>query len=154
MRCLLVAGVALLAHGQSAGAQTLGRQISNPYCDIATYQNDARVSPGADGTAHFDQGRQVIFVHRSAYQRPWYVRLILAHECAHHALRHVGNTALTRWQKEIDADCWAAQALVRSGDVQTLADILRELPGATKIGRPDEPTVPQRVATIRRCARM
>lgn len=134
-----------------AGAQG-STPIQNPYCQVPTFLDDYRVSPGAVGSAMLVQSRPIIFIHRNAYQRDWYLRLTLAHECGHHVLGHVGNTQLSRWQKEMDADCWAARILLQARDFNTLRAIVQELPNATKIGRPDEPSVPQRLQIIRRCS--
>lgn len=134
-----------------AGAQS-STPIRNPYCQVPTFLDDYRVSPGAVGSATLAQSGPVIFIHRNAYQRDWYLRLTLAHECGHHVLGHVGNTQLSRWQKEMDADCWAARVLRQARDLHTLRAIVLELPNATKIGRPDEPSVPQRVQIIRQCS--
>lgn len=121
---LAIAGLGLFC-GSSQAARMGLPKTDNPYCDVATYM--LRDVPEQAMSMLDSNGRPVIVV--SGYtliERPSYGRFLMAHECCHHTLGHVGRyheglghvgpqpffyIAPALKQMELDADCCAVKML-------------------------------------------
>lgn len=89
---------------------------------------------------------------------PYLEPFVYAHECAHHALGHTSPAGLLREghafrEKELAADCWAAETLVASGE----ANIVREQielfrSQADQRSGPRYPLYTERAAKLAACA--
>ncbi|MEM8539166.1 MAG: hypothetical protein AAGF56_15055 [Pseudomonadota bacterium] len=112
---LLLAMAAPAAAQAPAQFEIIG---SAPYCDATVVQG---TNPrGASASA--PQGRGVILIDPDVLaDLPYLMPFVLAHECAHHVLGHTSPQGLLREghafrQKELDADCWAANHLAKVGE--------------------------------------
>jgi hypothetical protein len=99
--------------------------IENPYCPITTYM--LRDVPEQAVSTKDPRGRPVIVVSRRTFRdRPSYGKFLMAHECCHHTLGHVGKfrkglggqgpqpffyIAPELKRMELEADCCAIKLL-------------------------------------------
>ena len=137
---LATAGLALLCG--SAGAGRLWMPTTeNPYCDVTTYT--LRDVPEQGMSMSDSRGRPVIVL--SGYtlaDKPSYGRFLMAHECCHHSLGHVGRfskrlgqvgpqpffyLAPALKQMELDADCCAIKMLRAKHDADSIGSAEEEM---------------------------
>lgn len=129
MRLPLVIAVAVaglwLFCGSSQAARMWLPKTDNPYCDVSTYT--LRDVPEQAMSMLDSNGKPLIVVNgRTLVQEPAYGRFLLAHECCHHTLGHVGRykenlghvgpqpffyIAPALRQMELEADCCAVRML-------------------------------------------
>ena len=129
MRLPVVAAVALAGLGLFCGSSHAARmwlpKTDNPYCDVSTYT--LRDVPEQAMSMLDSNGKPLIVVNgRTLVQEPAYGRFLLAHECCHHTLGHVGRykenlghvgpqpffyIAPALRQMELEADCCAVRML-------------------------------------------
>lgn len=84
----IIGGLGLL--DGTAEARRGLRTIENPYCPITTYM--LRDVPEQAASLKDPQGRPIIVVSRRTFRdRPSYGKFLIAHECCHHTLGHVGK---------------------------------------------------------------
>jgi len=100
-------------------------KTDNPYCDVSTYT--LRDIPEQAMSMLDSNGKPLIVVNgRTLVDEPAYGRFLLAHECCHHTLGHVGRykenlghvgpqpffyIAPELKQMELEADCCAVRML-------------------------------------------
>lgn len=126
------------AHGQAEALQ-------NPYCMISTYHNE---SVPYRGFAMIGPDGPVIYVRSDGMQDQNLYRFILAHECGHHAHRHVESwpeSAQANAQRELQADCWGAQTIASQFDSMALQAAFSDAQTQGPFGQ-------QRIAMIQQCA--
>ncbi len=120
-----IAGLLLFCGGSSQAARMWLPKTDNPYCDISTYT--LRDIPEQAMSMLDSNGRPLIVVNgRTLTDEPAYGRFLLAHECCHHTLGHVGRykedlghvgpqpffyIAPALKQMELEADCCAVRML-------------------------------------------
>ena len=129
LRLPIVAIVAAIAGlGLFCGKADAGRwlpEVDNPYCPIKTYvlRDVAELASSMTDT----QGRPVIVVNSlTLHQEPAYGKFLMAHECCHHTLGHIGKFKRGLGQvgpqaffyvqpelrrMELEADCCAVKLL-------------------------------------------
>jgi len=173
MRLSLVGALALATLALCGGSADAGRmwlpKTGNPYCDVTTYA--LRDVPEQAMSMHDSRGRPVIVV--SGYtlaDKPAYSRFLLAHECCHHSLGHVGRfskktgvgnvgpqpffyLAPVLKQMELDADCCAIKILRSKHDTDGVGSAEEEMKhfGPTPTGA-YYPTGLERAENIAACA--
>jgi hypothetical protein len=132
---MLVAVIAGL--GLFSGRADAGRwlpTVENPYCGIATYA--LRDIPEQGSSMTDSWGRPVIVVNtRTLRDDPAYGEFLMAHECCHHSLGHVGKfkqqlgqlgpqpffyIAPQLKQMELDADCCAVRLLKKRHESRSI----------------------------------
>jgi hypothetical protein len=124
---VLIAAVAAvwLCSGSSEAARMWLPKADNPYCDVTTYT--LREVPEQAMSMLDSNGRPVIVVNAMTLtEQPAYGRFLMAHECCHHTLGHVGRyregfghvgpqpffyIAPALKQMELEADCCAVKML-------------------------------------------
>lgn len=125
-----------------------------PYCSAMLIHGDNPRGASASAAG----GKQVIVFDPVVMRSLPYSRAFtLAHECAHHLLRHTSIAGLLReghdfQAKELAADCMAAELLIANGEkAEALAqrDRFQSL-GDTKPG-PRYPSFERRAAELTRC---
>ena len=120
-----LAGLWLLCGSSSQAARMWLPKTDNPYCDISTYT--LRDIPEQAMSMLDSNGRPLIVVNgRTLVDEPAYGRFLLAHECCHHTLGHVGRykedlghvgpqpffyIAPALKEMELEADCCAVRML-------------------------------------------
>lgn len=128
MRLPVVALAAIAGLGLSCGSAQAGRflpTVENPYCPITTYTLRDVAEQASSMTDR--SGRPVIVVNlRTLREHPSYGKFLMAHECCHHTLGHVGKfrdrlggvgpqaffyIAPALKQMELEADCCAVKLL-------------------------------------------
>ena len=129
MRLPVVAVVAIAGLGLFCGSSQAAKMwlptADNPYCDVTTYT--LRDVPEQAMSMLDSNGRPVIVVSYAALtEKPPYGRFLMAHECCHHTLGHVGRyreslghvgpqpffyIAPALKQMELEADCCAVKML-------------------------------------------
>jgi len=126
-------------------ARGQGEALQNPYCAIPTFRNE---TVPYRGFAMVGPNGPVIYVRSDGMQDQNLYRFILAHECGHHAHRHVESwpeSAEANAQRELQADCWGAQTI--AGQLDAMA-----LQAAFSDARTQGPFGQQRIAMIQQCA--
>ncbi len=126
-------------------ARGQGEALQNPYCAVPTYRND---TVPYRGFAMIGPNGPVIYVRGDGMTDPNLYRFILAHECGHHAHRHVESwpeSAEANAQRELEADCWGAQVIAQQLDSAALMAAFNDANTQGPFGQ-------QRNATIQRCA--
>ena len=119
-----IAGLGLFC-GSSQAARMWMPKADNPYCDVTTYT--LRDVPEQAMSMLNSNGKPVIVVNAMTLNdQPSYGRFLMAHECCHHTLGHVGRyregfghvgpqpffyIAPALKQMELDADCCAVKLL-------------------------------------------
>jgi hypothetical protein len=124
---VLIAAIAAvwLSSGSSEAARMWLPKADNPYCDVTTYT--LRDVPEQAMSMLDSNGKPVIVVSAMMLsEQPSYGRFLMAHECCHHTLGHVGRyregfghvgpqpffyIAPTLKQMELEADCCAVKLL-------------------------------------------
>lgn len=124
---VLMAAIASLGLfcGSSQAAKMWMPKADNPYCDVDTYR--LREVPEQAMSMLDSNGKPVIVVSATTLaDQPSYGHFLLAHECCHHTLGHVGRyreqlghvgpqpffyIAPALKQMELDADCCAVKML-------------------------------------------
>ena len=129
MRLPVVIVVAIAGLGLFCGSAHAARmwlpKTDNPYCDVSTYT--LRDIPEQAMSMLDSNGKPLIVVNgRTLVDEPAYSRFLLAHECCHHTLGHVGRykenlghvgpqpffyIAPALRQMELEADCCAVRML-------------------------------------------
>jgi hypothetical protein len=129
MRFLVLALAAIAGLGLFGGSSQAARmwlpKADNPYCDVTTYR--ARELPEQAMSMLDSNGKPAIVISGlTMMEKPSYGRFLMAHECCHHKLGHVGRfreglghvgpqpffyIAPALRQMELDADCCAAKML-------------------------------------------
>jgi len=120
-----IAGLWLFCGSSSQAARMWLPKTDNPYCDISTYT--LRDIPEQAMSMLDSNGRPLIVVNgRTLVDEPAYGRFLLAHECCHHTLGHVGRykedlghvgpqpffyIAPALKEMELEADCCAVRML-------------------------------------------
>ena len=93
MRLSIVALAAIGGLGLFCDSAQAGRwlpTIENPYCPITTYM--VHDMPEQAASMKDPKGRPIIVVNRRTFrERPSYSKFLIAHECCHHTLGHVGK---------------------------------------------------------------
>ena len=171
MRLPVVVAVAIaglwLFCGSAQAAKMRLPQTDNPYCDVATYL--LREVPEQAMSMLDSNGRPVIVVSgQTLLQTPSYGRFLLAHECCHHTLGHVGRyheslghvgpqpffyIAPALKQMELDADCCAVRMLKFMHETDSIESAEEEMVnfGASPTGA-YYPTGTERADNIAKCA--
>jgi hypothetical protein len=119
-----IAGLGLFC-GSSEAARMWMPKADNPYCDVTTYT--LREVPELAMSMLDSNGKPAIVVSAMTLaDQPSYGRFLMAHECCHHTLGHVGRyreqlghvgpqpffyIAPGLKQMELDADCCAVKLL-------------------------------------------
>jgi hypothetical protein len=171
MRLPIVVALAIAGLGLFCGSSQAARmglpKTDNPYCDVATYM--LREVPEQAMSMLDSNGRPVIVV--SGYtliERPSYGRFLMAHECCHHTLGHVGRyheslghvgpqpffyIAPALKQMELDADCCAVRMLKFKHETDSIESAEEAMVnfGATPTGA-YYPTGTERADNIAKCA--
>ena len=84
-----IAGLWLFCGSSSQAARMWLPKTDNPYCDVSTYT--LRDIPEQAMSMLDSNGKPLIVVNgRTLVDEPAYGRFLLAHECCHHTLGHVG----------------------------------------------------------------
>jgi hypothetical protein len=133
-----IAAVSLFG-GSSEAARIWLPKADNPYCDVTTYT--LRDVPEQAMSMLDSNGKPVIVVSAMTLnEQPSYGRFLMAHECCHHTLGHVGRyreglghvgpqpffyIAPALKQMELDADCCAVK-LLKSKNVTDAIDAGRQ----------------------------
>jgi hypothetical protein len=138
----------------------------NPYCDVATYM--LREVPEQAMSMLDSNGRPVIVVSGfTLVDKPSYGRFLMAHECCHHTLGHVGRyreglghvgpqpffyIAPALKQMELDADCCAVRILKTKHETDSIESAEEAMVnfGAMPTGA-YYPTGTERADNITRC---
>ena len=89
---------------------------------------------------------------------PFLDEFVFAHECGHHALKHVSPLGTLRTDlpfkiKELNADCWAGKAMAKAGFQKIIRDqitIFRD--PATPASAPRYPTYGERADKLEECS--
>jgi hypothetical protein len=124
MMAVAMAGLGLCC-GSSQAARMWLPKTDNPYCDVSTHT--LRDIPEQAMSMLDSNGKPLIVVNgRTLVDEPAYGRFLLAHECCHHTLGHVGRykedlghvgpqpffyIAPALKQMELEADCCAVRML-------------------------------------------
>lgn len=135
--------------GETQAARMWLPTTDNPYCGVTTYM--LRDLPEQAMSTLDSNGRPVIVVSSSTLvDTPLYGRFLLAHECCHHSLGHVGHyqeefghvgpqpffyIAPALKQMELDADCCAVRMLKSRNEGDSI-----ESAHAAMVGFGDMPT--------------
>lgn len=138
---LAIAGLAL-SWGSADARRMSMPETKNPYCDIKTYT--FRNLPQQAMSLRDSKGRPIILVNTyTLADKPSYSRFLMAHECCHHSLGHVGRfsrgagpvgpqpfyyIAPALKGMELEADCCAIKILRSKND----ADGIESAEGAMK----------------------
>ncbi len=162
-----IAGLLLFCGGSSQAARMWLPKTDNPYCDISTYT--LRDIPEQAMSMLDSNGRPLIVVNgRTLVDQPAYGRFLLAHECCHHTLGHVGRykedlghvgpqpffyIAPALKQMELEADCCAVRMLKFKHETDSIefAEEAMESFGGTPTGA-YYPTGNERADNIAKCA--
>ena len=142
-------------------------KTENPYCDISTYT--LRELPEEAMSMHDSNGKPVIVVSAlTLVDKPSYGRFLIAHECCHHSLGHVGRfrdglgqvgpqrffyIAPALKQMELDADCCAVKMLRskdETGSIGSAEEAMMRF-GSSPTGA-YYPTGTERAANIAKCS--
>jgi hypothetical protein len=167
----VVTAAAIVALGLNCGsAQAQSRwlaAIENPYCAISTYRLRDLDEQAMSATDR--RGLPLIVVSGTTLKdRPSYTRFLLAHECCHHSLGHVGRSrvglgnvgpqpffyiAPVLKQMELEADCCAIKLLRSKQEKDGIAAAREAMVrfGPKPTGA-HYPTGLERVDTIDKCA--
>jgi hypothetical protein len=130
---LAIAGFGL-SFGSAQAARMWLPKAENPYCDITTYK--LRELPEQAMSMLDSNGKPVIVVSgMTLMEKPLYGHFLMAHECCHHSLGHIGRyreglghvgpqpffyIAPALRQMELEADCCAVKMLRERGDVDSI----------------------------------
>jgi len=136
-RFLLTALAAILALGTSSDGAKAGRwlpTVENPYCAITTYS--LRDVPEQASSLTDSNGQPVIVINLATLRNhPQYGRFLMAHECCHHTLGHVGKfreelghvgpqaflyIAPQLKRMELEADCCAVKLLREKHELDSI----------------------------------
>jgi hypothetical protein len=166
MLATAVAGLALYC-GSAEAARTWLPKTDNPYCDITTYT--LRDVPEQAMSLLDSRGKPAIVVSGvTLTEKPAYGRFLMAHECCHHSLGHVGRyreglghvgpqpfffIAPALRQMELDADCCAVKLLRQREQADSIESAERAMAafGDAPTGA-YYPTGNERVENIEKCA--
>jgi hypothetical protein len=129
-----IAGLGLLC-GSTQAARMWLPKAENPFCDVTTYR--LRELPEQAMSMLDSNGKPVIVVSGiTLAEKPAYGRFLMAHECCHHSLGHIGRyreglghvgpqpffyIAPALKQMELDADCCAVKMLKQKGETDSIA---------------------------------
>jgi hypothetical protein len=160
-----IAGLCLFCSGAQTARMWMPK-TDNPYCNVDTYM--LRDVPEQALSTHDSNGVPVIVVNATTLaDNPPYGRFLMAHECCHHTLGHVGRfeslgqvgpqpffyIAPALKQMELDADCCAIKMLKSKNDTDSIKSA-REMMmsfGSNPTGA-YYPTGIERVDNIDKCA--
>lgn len=164
----MAASVGLGLFGGSAQAARMWLpKADNPYCDVTTYR--ARELPEQAMSLLDSNGRPTIIISGLALaEQPSYGRFLMAHECCHHKLGHVGRfreglghvgpqpffyIAPALRQMELDADCCAVKLLRERQEADSIVSAEQAMAefGDKPTGA-YYPTGTERVDNIDKCA--
>ena len=128
-----VAGLGLYCSSSEAARMWMPK-ADNPYCDVTTYT--LRDVPEQAMSMLDSNGKPVIVVNAMTLNdQPPYGRFLMAHECCHHTLGHVGRyregfghvgpqpffyIAPALKQMELDADCCAVKLLRSKHEMESI----------------------------------
>ena len=163
---LAMAGV-WLSSGSADAARMWLPKANNPYCDITTYM--ARELPEQAMSMLDRNGKPVIVMSAATLAaEPAYGGFLMAHECCHHSLGHVGRyreglghvgpqpffyikPALR--QMELDADCCAVKMLRERQQAESISSAAQAMQvfGDAPTGA-YYPTGLERAENIAKCA--
>lgn len=142
-------------------------KTDNPYCEITTYM--ARDLPEQAMSMTDRNGKPVIVMSGTTLAaEPSYGRFLMAHECCHHSLGHVGRyreglghvgpqpfffIAPALREMELDADCCAVKMLRERQQADSIASAERAMQafGDAPTGA-YYPTGTERAGNIAKCA--
>ncbi len=160
-----IASLALFC-GSSQAARMWLPKTENPYCDVTTYK--LRELPEQAMSMLDSNGKPVIVVSGlTLTEKPSYGRFLMAHECCHHSLGHIGRyreglghvgpqpffyIAPALRQMELEADCCAVRMLRDKGEGNSIlsAEEAMQSFGATPTGA-HYPTGIERAENIAKC---
>lgn len=165
---LAMAAIAGLALSSSAEAARMWLpKTDNPYCDVTTYM--LREVPEQAMSLLDSGGKPAIVISGlTLREQPSYGRFLMAHECCHHSLGHVGRfreglghvgpqpffyIAPALRQMELEADCCAVKLLKQrqqADSIKSAEDAMAAF-GDTATGA-YYPTGNERVENIEKCA--
>ncbi|HXG79816.1 MAG TPA: hypothetical protein VNJ31_10830 [Methyloceanibacter sp.] len=171
MRLRDLAATALIIIWLALGSAEAGRlwlpQTENPYCDVSTYL--LRDVPEQAMSMLDTSGKPAIVVNRlTLTEQPSYGKFLMAHECCHHKLGHVGRyreglghvgpqpffyIAPVLRQMELEADCCAVKLLKERQEIDSIesAESAMAIFGDKPTGA-YYPTGNERVQNIAKCA--
>jgi hypothetical protein len=153
--------------GGSHAARLWLPKTDNPYCDITTYA--LREVPEQAMSMLDSSGKPVIVVSSlTLAERPSYGRFLMAHECCHHSLGHVGRyreslghvgpqpffyIAPALKQMELEADCCAVKMLKQRHQTDSIESAREAMAafGDRQTGA-YYPTGTERVENMTKCA--
>jgi hypothetical protein len=163
----LAVAAAWLASGSADAARMWLPKAANPYCDVTTYM--ARELPEQAMSLLDRNGKPVIVMSGATLaEEPAYGRFLMAHECCHHSLGHVGRyreglghvgpqpffyIAPALRQMELDADCCAVKMLRERHEADSISSAERAMQafGEEPTGA-YYPTGSERAENIVKCA--
>jgi hypothetical protein len=160
-----IAGLGLIC-GSSEAARMWLPKTENPFCDVQTYK--LRDLPEQAMSMLDSNGKPVIVVSGlTLAEKPFYGRFLMAHECCHHSLGHIGRyreglghvgpqpffyIAPQLARMELEADCCAVKLLKQKQErdsILSAEEAMAEF-GSQPTGA-HYPTGTARVDNIARC---
>jgi hypothetical protein len=169
MRVPVVAAILVLGLScGSAGARQLWLPtVDNPFCPIKTYMLP-ELAEHALSAIDRDKQPVIVVSARAMVEEMAYGRFLMAHECCHHTLGHVGSNrqelghigpqrffylAPQLRRMELDADCCAAKLLAAKRELAPIAAARETMSrfGTNPTGA-HYPTGIERAVNIARCA--
>jgi hypothetical protein len=163
--------VAILTLGLSCGGASAGQlwlpAIENPFCPIKTYMLPELAEQAISATDR-DKHPVIVVSARAMVETAAYARFLMAHECCHHTLGHVGSNqqelghigpqrffylAPQLRRMELDADCCAARLLAAKRELEPISAARATMSrfGTNPTGA-HYPTGIERAVNIARCA--
>jgi hypothetical protein len=131
---MAIAGIGLFSSSSEAARMWLPK-AENPYCDVVTYR--LRDLPEQAMSMLDANGKPVIVVSGlTLADKPAYGKFLMAHECCHHSLGHIGRyreglghvgpqpffyIAPQLAQMELEADCCAVKLLRQRRELDSIA---------------------------------
>jgi hypothetical protein len=163
---LASAGLALLC-GSAQAARMWLPKAENPFCDVTTYK--LRELPEQAMSMLDSSGKPVIVISGlTLAEKPSYGRFLMAHECCHHSLGHIGRyreglghvgpqpffyIAPQLKQMELEADCCAVKMLKQKHETDSIESAEQAMAAfGNKPTGAYYPTGIERVETIAKCA--
>jgi hypothetical protein len=151
----LILGVALCFLANTVRAQSVFAGFDD-FCGLpVVVAHDpqgasARTDPNGQKFIHIDPGAMANWTASRIF--------LLAHECAHHRLGHTNSLGtLERYmggtaKQELEADCWAAEALSNAGYDNEVQRTANQTSNMGHFASPGYPTGTQRSRNILKCA--
>jgi hypothetical protein len=170
MRPLVVAALVMtglsLVCGSSEAARMWLPKAENPFCDVTTYKL-RELSEEAMSMLDSNGKPMIVISGLTLAEKPSYGRFLMAHECCHHSLGHVGRyreglghvgpqpffyIAPQLAQMELEADCCAVKMLKQKHELDSIVSAEEAMAafGSQPTGA-HYPTGTERVGNIGKC---